>query len=213
MILYFCLFGVDLQCPQGWLMSANQCYFESSVKSSWIDAEASCVKNDSHLASLHSASDLMGVAKSSSHVWIGLNDRDMEGKYGWTDGSALNYVNWTRSKPNVAPDQKDCILVVHGDWEVRNCSEEHKFVCQQPAIKDVDECQKDICPKKSTCINTIGSYTCQCHPGYSGPKCKDINECHISGSCHKYALCDNMQGSYKCRCRASTFGLGRIVKI
>ena len=34
-------------------------------------------------------------------------------------------------------------------------------------ILDVDECEiTDICGENGECINTNGSYSCDCHPGY-----------------------------------------------
>ena len=34
---------------------------------------------------------------------------------------------------------------------------------------DINECaRRNICPDKSDCINTDGSYTCHCDTGYEG---------------------------------------------
>lgn len=32
---------------------------------------------------------------------------------------------------------------------------------------DVNECDEDPCDGKGRCVNSYGSYTCQCHSGYS----------------------------------------------
>ncbi|CAI9169699.1 unnamed protein product [Rangifer tarandus platyrhynchus] len=75
--------------------------------------------------------------------------------------------------------------------------------------QDVDECQHRprVCKGRSICINTQGSYTCQCPPGLEfNPKdprnCTDVNEC-TSGEkpCHNSTHCLNFVGSYECRCR------------
>ncbi|KAM7241797.1 hypothetical protein CapIbe_006268, partial [Capra ibex] len=74
--------------------------------------------------------------------------------------------------------------------------------------RDVDECQHRprVCKGRSICINTKGSYTCQCPPGLEfnpeDPRhCTDVNEC-VSGRkpCHNSTHCLNSVGSFECRC-------------
>ncbi|PNJ28858.1 LOW QUALITY PROTEIN: ADGRE2 isoform 4 [Pongo abelii] len=81
---------------------------------------------------------------------------------------------------------------------------ESENMCQ-----DVDECQQNprLCKSYGTCVNTLGSYTCQCLPGFKlkpeDPKlCTDVNEC-TSGQnpCHSSTHCLNNMSSYQCRCR------------
>lgn len=74
--------------------------------------------------------------------------------------------------------------------------------------KDVDECSKEYaCVSNSVCINEIGSYKCECIPGYwmdSTGKCIDIDECSRSclNTCNsKTSYCVNEPGSYYCECR------------
>ncbi|XP_036158644.1 adhesion G protein-coupled receptor E5 isoform X1 [Myotis myotis] len=92
----------------------------------------------------------------------------------------------------------------------RLVSEAAKFSdAKENTCQDMDECQLNprICKSRSECVNTHGSYTCTCPPGFElnpeDPKlCKDVNEC-TSGkhSCHKSTQCHNTEGSYECRCR------------
>ena len=54
------------------------------------------------------------------------------------------------------------------------------------------------------CVNTPGSWLCQCPPGHeltlSGDQCKDIDECsYTSGVCSN-GVCENMMGTYQCIC-------------
>ncbi|XP_065773665.1 adhesion G protein-coupled receptor E5 isoform X3 [Muntiacus reevesi] len=75
--------------------------------------------------------------------------------------------------------------------------------------QDVDECQHRprVCKGRSICINTQGSYTCQCPPGLEfnpeDPRdCTDVDECS-SGKhqCDNSTVCVNIVGSYTCHCR------------
>uniref|UniRef100_A0A4W2E037 Adhesion G protein-coupled receptor E2 n=1 Tax=Bos indicus x Bos taurus TaxID=30522 RepID=A0A4W2E037_BOBOX len=75
--------------------------------------------------------------------------------------------------------------------------------------RDVDECQHRprVCKGLSVCINTEGSYTCQCPPGLEfspeDPRhCTDVDECSSQQhQCHNSTVYVNTVGSYTCHCR------------
>uniref|UniRef100_A0A8C6MJU9 Latent-transforming growth factor beta-binding protein 1 n=1 Tax=Nothobranchius furzeri TaxID=105023 RepID=A0A8C6MJU9_NOTFU len=76
-----------------------------------------------------------------------------------------------------------------------------------PLSSDVNECELDPCEGKGRCINSYGSYTCQCHSGYSQvitqnrKFCQDINECSMPNKCLN-GKCVNTEGSYACECNS-----------
>ncbi|XP_042563456.1 neurogenic locus notch homolog protein 1-like [Clupea harengus] len=56
------------------------------------------------------------------------------------------------------------------------------------------------CEHGGACINTVGSFSCECQAGYVGPRCeRDINEC-ASNPCQNNAICLDQIGQYKCIC-------------
>ena len=72
----------------------------------------------------------------------------------------------------------------------------------------MDECshREDDCEANSNCINTIGSYRCECKLGYLqllsdgiGARCQDIDEC-VTNPCSYPTVCRNTVGSYICEC-------------
>ena len=70
---------------------------------------------------------------------------------------------------------------------------------------DINECSANIDNCTQVCINTDGSYQCNCDSGYSlssdGRTCLDINECdghHGQHSCKQ--LCTNIDGGFRCGC-------------
>ncbi|XP_063698079.1 uncharacterized protein LOC134829016 [Culicoides brevitarsis] len=79
------------------------------------------------------------------------------------------------------------------------------FVPKCVKIKNVDKLYINECVEtrnncEHQCVNTVGSYTCRCMPGFefdAKHKCKDINECTKSPCQDK---CINLPGSYKCTC-------------
>lgn len=56
------------------------------------------------------------------------------------------------------------------------------------------------CEHKGKCINTLGSFECQCLQGYAGPRCEvDVNEC-VSNPCQNDATCLDQIGEFQCIC-------------
>ncbi|XP_049927129.1 fibrillin-1 isoform X2 [Epinephelus moara] len=70
--------------------------------------------------------------------------------------------------------------------------------------RDIDECRVmgNLC-KNGQCINTLGSYSCTCKPGYtndiSGTLCVDVDEC-IQAPKPCNFICKNTEGGYLCSC-------------
>ncbi|XP_046442081.1 protein kinase C-binding protein NELL1-like isoform X2 [Daphnia pulex] len=102
--------------------------------------------------------------------------------------------------------------------------------CQQ--CPDINECDTEggpgghRCGANTVCVNTAGSYRCDCLPGYyhlgSGPgsavdvhhngtECVEYDECanKLDNDCHPtLATCLNTPGSYQCACRPGYRGNG-----
>lgn len=56
------------------------------------------------------------------------------------------------------------------------------------------------CEHAGKCLNTLGSFECQCLQGYTGPRCEiDVNEC-ISNPCQNDATCLDQIGEFQCIC-------------
>ncbi|GFU02411.1 hypothetical protein TNCV_1238941 [Trichonephila clavipes] len=73
---------------------------------------------------------------------------------------------------------------------------------------NINECLiNNTCHPTTKCINTIGSFECECEEGYRKPEqeefCEDINECaQDSDICKNWnsVKCVNLPGTYKCEC-------------
>ena len=88
------------------------------------------------------------------------------------------------------------------------------FVC-----RDEDECltTSHKCDAYAKCVNTPGSYECQCQDGYKGngimigqqDGCYDINECQgMAHGCSPFAICTNDFGIFHCDCEYGYTGNG-----
>ncbi|KAF7241491.1 Fibrillin-1 [Varanus komodoensis] len=69
---------------------------------------------------------------------------------------------------------------------------------------DIDECQNGhVCQQNADCINTPGSYRCDCKPGYRFTpvgRCVDRNECLEIPNICSHGDCHDLEGGYICRC-------------
>lgn len=80
------------------------------------------------------------------------------------------------------------------------------YCCQGKGVKDIqdiDECATNNhkCTGNTKCVNTHGSYKCECKDGYKlkGNTCQDVDECAYD-MCGTQASCTNTIGSFKCTC-------------
>ena len=68
-------------------------------------------------------------------------------------------------------------------------------------MEEIDECSlmPGVCGR-GRCMNTVGSYSCDCDPGFTldrdSHSCVDINECSDSAPCSGLAQCTNTQVDY-----------------
>ncbi|KAH9487820.1 hypothetical protein Btru_068337 [Bulinus truncatus] len=69
---------------------------------------------------------------------------------------------------------------------------------------DMDECSsgQHNCIGAESCINTVGSFQCNCSAGYTslGSACQDVNECERN-PCKLNETCVNNNGSFTCPCK------------
>ncbi|KAJ8947183.1 hypothetical protein NQ318_015529 [Aromia moschata] len=99
---------------------------------------------------------------------------------------------------------------------VRICARSHPT--DTPDLVDIDECEREggleghHCNQNTRCVNTIGSYVCECLPGYRQVdkfNCIEWDECSSGNhSCDVNAECTNTAGSYKCQCKPGYTGNG-----
>ena len=50
-------------------------------------------------------------------------------------------------------------------------------------VIDIDECEEDVCGSNEICVNTVGSFICQCQEGYTRNQ-DDTCEGMMNYTCH-----------------------------
>jgi len=119
-------------------------YYVSSNSTTWINARNSASSLGGQLVTISSNAENSLVANSVNgpYLWIGLNDRDVEGDYRWVSGETFSYNRW--SSP-VQPDNytyngalpagEDCIMMYtsgsgNGRWNDLPCFSSERYVVE-----------------------------------------------------------------------------------
>ena len=161
----------------------------------------------------------LGITSEHHHEDHWLNTH--RGHWVRYSGHDRAYTNWDERGPRdyTDPDMDFLHTNVNGEWVASTAFHDnfYKAVCIKldrcllsgfflngRQCKDVDECddETDDCQANFTCINTPGSYICDCGEGFElvDGDCIDIDECSLeSNRCSDYAgSCTNTDGSYIC---------------
>ena len=105
----------------------------------FAEAEADCVLQGGHLASIHdqAAQDeiVMGAySLLGGEWWIGLQDLVTEGSFEWTDSTPLDFEGWSPGEPNNVGEE-DCAHLASwagGLWNDIPCDVPAFYICQLP---------------------------------------------------------------------------------
>ena len=106
----------------------------------WADSEQHCKKLGGHLVSLHSKEEnsvVKSMLQRNYSYWTGFNDRDNEGVFIWTDGSAVDYRDWSNkmNEPNGGTSENcghysRAINVPSQKWDDSPCDGLKKYICK-----------------------------------------------------------------------------------
>lgn len=88
-------------CPSGTTKGVNGlCYKAYTTESTWNQSEATCMKNNGHLASITDAytnAFLFNYTSGNnqmSNYWIGGTTNIIGGNWSWSDGQKFSYSYW-----------------------------------------------------------------------------------------------------------------------
>ena len=107
------------------------------IYKTWKDARSYCKELSGELLNVHSKGQNDEIQQYSESLswrnWIGLNDRDVEGNFTWSDGAAYHYKYWSENEPNNTFGSEDCVEIfahVSGRWNDQDCSKSLNAVCK-----------------------------------------------------------------------------------
>jgi lectin-like protein/thrombospondin type 3 repeat protein len=100
---------------QKWVQNpANQHWYALTSSTSWTAAEATAVEWGGHLATVRSAAENAWIYEqfcqnSLGGVWLGLNDRKVNGVFAWSSGELATFQAWDRANQHNTSLEESCV--------------------------------------------------------------------------------------------------------
>ncbi|XP_002739661.2 low affinity immunoglobulin epsilon Fc receptor-like [Saccoglossus kowalevskii] len=124
-------------------------YDVHSDEVNYASAESTCASGGGELAVLNTQPKFQSVRKFivdnnlddnvQKGFWFGLDDRDNEGSFVWSDGSAVSagFTKWASGQPNnnvqLSSDGQDCVSMwkeAFLTWDDTYCTQIRGFICE-----------------------------------------------------------------------------------
>ncbi|XP_063748264.1 P-selectin isoform X2 [Eleginops maclovinus] len=147
----------------------------------WLEARQWCQQHFTDMVPLRNQeeSDFLNnfLPFNKRYYWIGISKS--EGGWVWTetDEKVPEYAqHWAPEEPDDIAAQ-DCVeIYIKRDndtvlWNNESCRKKKGTVCYTAS------CKPDSCSANADCVETVGNYTCKCHPGFLGPRCEEAITC------------------------------------
>ncbi|XP_068583445.1 uncharacterized protein [Cebidichthys violaceus] len=126
----------DQYTKQGWVYFSGSVYYISSLAKSWLESREDCVQRCADLVIINSKEEQEFIRRLQKPVWIGLTDRETEGRWKWVDGTLLTKSFWTPSEPNGYPARdEDCAEInnyfLENSWNDNQCDHNKLWICEK----------------------------------------------------------------------------------
>uniref|UniRef100_H3DQT8 E-selectin n=1 Tax=Tetraodon nigroviridis TaxID=99883 RepID=H3DQT8_TETNG len=177
-------------------------YHYSNTTMDWTQARAWCQEHYTDLVAIQNKEEIEHLnnwlPERKGYYWIGI--RKINNIWTWVGTNKVlteEATNWAENEPNNGREgkrqksrQEDCVEIYikrskePGKWNDESCSKTKTALCYTAS------CLQNSCSAHAECVETVGNYTCQCHPGFQGPLCEEAIACQ--------PLLDPEQGSIIC---------------
>uniref|UniRef100_G3TPP2 C-type lectin domain family 4 member G n=1 Tax=Loxodonta africana TaxID=9785 RepID=G3TPP2_LOXAF len=125
-------------CPTSWIPFEGSCYFFSSQRDTWQEAQKSCADRGAHLVIVGGLEEQTFLSRDTRGLgyWLGLKAVRREGRikgYQWVDGVQITFSHWNQGEPNDSWGKEDCVMMLHtGLWNDAPCDEvKDNWICEK----------------------------------------------------------------------------------
>ncbi|XP_064101781.1 brevican core protein-like [Macrobrachium nipponense] len=127
----------SLIAPKSYRMACTYAYrIFDKMKMTYAEAETQCQMDGAKLMPVKNPEEqalLSGQVLYGEGYWIGLTDKESEGRFVDSDGKLPTYTNWDSGQPNNFAkngEDQDCVMLFQKKWNDNQCSTRLNFVCQ-----------------------------------------------------------------------------------
>ncbi|XP_017543699.1 galactose-specific lectin nattectin-like [Pygocentrus nattereri] len=123
----------------GWKSYGSRVFKFFGLKTTWDEAEKTCVRNNAHLASVHDEGEdnfikrlIHAQSNQNQATWLGgYSSKTAYDRWYWTDGSHFDFADWYPGEPN---GSGKCLQTnYYGAWDDLVCYNKRPFVCARKA--------------------------------------------------------------------------------
>uniref|UniRef100_A0A671L6G9 C-type lectin domain-containing protein n=1 Tax=Sinocyclocheilus anshuiensis TaxID=1608454 RepID=A0A671L6G9_9TELE len=118
----------------GWIYYQYRFYYMSTETKSWTESRRYCTERGADLIIINNRLEQEFVVNISgyAHVWIGLTDSDVEGRWKWVDGFTLTSGFWQPGEPGEPrySAYENCALSYTSGWIDYSCYRAFKWICE-----------------------------------------------------------------------------------
>uniref|UniRef100_A0A8C5U076 Selectin P n=1 Tax=Malurus cyaneus samueli TaxID=2593467 RepID=A0A8C5U076_9PASS len=172
-----------LSCTLLWVeVGAWTYHYSDQGDYTWEQARNYCQTFFTDLVAIQNQQEIEYLNRSlpyhARYYWIGI--RKLGGVWTWVGtrkALTKEAENWALGEPNNRRSNQDCVEIYiqrpqqSGKWNDEPCSRKKKALCYRAS------CQPFPCSQRGECVETIGSYRCECYPGFHGPECAEVVQC------------------------------------
>ncbi|KFR14496.1 P-selectin, partial [Opisthocomus hoazin] len=157
----------------------------------WEQARNYCQTFFTDLVAIQNKQEIEYLNKSlpfhGRYYWIGI--RKLGGIWTWVGtrkALTKEAENWAAGEPNNRPAagrKRRCATRVSGGTAARTRVGQAGDLgrvagsSSRPYSVCTASCQPLPCSQRGECVETIGSYRCECYPGFHGPECEHVVQC------------------------------------